>query len=65
MSAPEKDDGRHVHTEVAPEFHTRLRMICVMKNKSLKAFAREALEEKLEREERELQRKSVHRSNDL
>jgi len=42
---------KNLHVEVPESFHTRVKMLCVMKKVSLMSYALAALEEKVARDE--------------
>lgn len=61
MSKPTPDDapakkepGKNLHIEIPQSFHTRLKMLCVIKESTLKSYAMSALEEKVARDEAEM-----------
>jgi hypothetical protein len=45
---------KNLHVEVPEEFHTRVKMLCVIKMTSMKDYALSALEEKVARDEKNL-----------
>lgn len=51
--ASPKEPDKNLHIEVPLSFHKRLRMLCVLKNCTLKSYALEALAEKVSRDEAE------------
>ena len=55
MSA-KNPEVRNLHIEVPEEFHRRIKMLCVMKGKTLKAYAFEALQEKVARDDEGLRK---------
>jgi len=46
-----KDTVKNLHVEVPETFHTRVKMLCVIKKTSMKDYALAALEEKVARDE--------------
>ena len=49
--AKETEKLKNLHVEVPETFHTRVKMLCVMKKVSLMSYALAALEEKVARDE--------------
>lgn len=49
-----KEPEKNLHIEVPESFHTRLKMLCVIKGSTLKAYALSALEEKVARDEAQM-----------
>ena len=47
---------KNMHIVVPTGLHTRVRMMCVIKDITLREFTNQALEEKLERDEKDLPR---------
>lgn len=47
----DKDKIKNLHVEVPEVFHTRVKMLCVIKKTSMKDYALSALEEKVARDE--------------
>jgi hypothetical protein len=45
------DKVKNLHVEVPETFHTRVKMLCVIKKTSMKDYALAALEEKVARDE--------------
>jgi hypothetical protein len=54
---PQKEPEKNLHIEVPESFHTRLKMLCVIKKSTLKDYALAALEEKVARDEEEMRKK--------
>lgn len=52
--AEDKEPDKNLHVEVPLSFHKKLRMLCVMKNCTLKSYALTALAEKVSRDEIEM-----------
>lgn len=50
-SSDVKEKIKNLHVEVPEDFHTRVKMLCVMKKTSLMAYALAAIEEKVARDE--------------
>jgi len=49
--ASDADKIKNLHVEVPETFHTRVKMLCVMKKVSLMSYTLAALEEKVARDE--------------
>ena len=47
---------KNLHIEVPESFHRRIKMLCVMKGKTLKEYAYEALKEKVARDDKGLRK---------
>ena len=47
---------KNLHIEVPDSFHRRIKMLCVMKGQTLKAYAYEALTEKVARDDEGLRK---------
>jgi hypothetical protein len=50
-ASDDKDKVKNLHVEVPEAFHTRVKMLCVIKKTSMKDYALSALEEKVARDE--------------
>jgi hypothetical protein len=53
-----REPVKNLHIEVPEDFHTRLKMLCVIKKSTLKDYALSALEEKVARDEKQMHRES-------
>jgi hypothetical protein len=53
---PAKEPEKNLHIEVPQSFHQRLKMLCVVKDSTLKAYALAALEEKVARDEKAMRK---------
>jgi hypothetical protein len=53
-STDDKNRVKNLHVEVPESFHTRVKMLCVIKKTSMKDYALAALEEKVARDEAQL-----------
>ena len=47
---------KNLHIEVPESFHRRIKMLCVMKSKTLKEYAFEALQEKVAKDDKEMRK---------
>lgn len=58
MEAPNdtKVPIKHFHITVAEPFHRRVKMLCAIQGATMKEYARQALEEKVARDEKEIAR---------
>lgn len=54
QSAPERERLKNIHLEVSESFHHRLKLLCVVRKTSLKAYGLEALKEKVARDDAEI-----------
>jgi hypothetical protein len=49
-----KEPVKNLHIDVPESFHRRVKMMCVMRGKTLRAYAYEAMQEKVARDEEAL-----------
>lgn len=53
---PDGPKVKNLHVELTPDFHTRLKVLVAIQNKSLKGYALEAIKEKVARDEAEMRK---------
>ena len=54
--ASDKKDVKHLHLEIPADLHQRIKLLCVIQDKSMRGYTEEALVEKVKRDDAKMQK---------